>query len=342
MSTGTLVLFDDDMIAHDPGPGHPERPGRLRAIASRLSAHPIEGVSLQRPHEADLEDLLRVHTPAHVERIESGRGTDRRLDPDTMMSPGSAHAARLAAGAATEIVDALVGGTARNAFAFVRPPGHHAEPQRAMGFCLYDNVAVAAARAIAVHGLERVLVVDWDVHHGNGTQAIFESRRDVLVFDVHQSPLYPGTGELPEHGRGAGEGFQVNVPLLPGARDGDYTRVFSELLVPIADAFAPQLVLVSAGFDAHAADPLGGMRLSTELFAELCAAVNDIAHRHTGGRLALFLEGGYDLDALAESTHACLQVLAGASSPGVTGATTREGETGLRAAIDHHRRFWRV
>jgi acetoin utilization deacetylase AcuC-like enzyme len=342
MSTDTWVLFDEDMIEHDPGPGHPERPDRLHAIASQLSAHPIEGVRIERATACAIEDLERVHTPQHVERIEAARGSHRRLDPDTLMSPGSAHAARLAAGAAVQIVDALALGSARNAFAFVRPPGHHAEPHRAMGFCLFDNIAVAAARAIEVHGLSRVLVVDWDVHHGNGTQAIFESRRDVLVFDVHQSPLYPGTGELPEHGRGEGEGFQVNVPLLPGACDGDYRRVFTELLAPIADAYRPQLVLVSAGYDAHAADPLGGMRLSSELFAELCACVGDIAVRHADGRLALFLEGGYDLDALAESTHACLQVLAGASSPGVSGPTTEHGEAGLRGAIEHHRRFWRV
>jgi acetoin utilization deacetylase AcuC-like enzyme len=339
-SRDTLLIFDEDMIAHDPGPGHPESPARLRAIGEMLARRPVAGTRTVRAPEGDLHDIERVHGPRLVAQIEAARGQHATLDPDTHMSEGSAHAARLAAGAAVQAVDAVIEGTARNAFAFVRPPGHHAEPARAMGFCLYNNVAIAAARARAVHGVERVLIVDWDVHHGNGTQAAFYDAADVLFFSTHQFPFYPGTGALHEGGRGAGQGRTVNVPFSRAATDGDYVRVFDEVLTPIADAFAPQLVLVSAGFDAHARDPLGGMELSADGYAQLCDVVRGIAHRHAEDRLVLLLEGGYDLDALADSAHACVEILAGAAGPGLHGRPTLRGEETLRAVRSAQKPHW--
>jgi acetoin utilization deacetylase AcuC-like enzyme len=213
---------------------------------------------------------------------------------------------------------------AATAFALVRPPGHHAEADRAMGFCLFNNVAVAAAHAIAAYNLKRVLIVDWDVHHGNGTQHTFEIRRDVLFMSTHMWPEYPGTGDFEEVGRGDGAGFSVNVPLAYGMGDADYSAVFEQVLAPIANAYQPELVLVSAGFDAHEADPLGQMRVTARGFARLCALVKDVADRHARGRLALVLEGGYDLRGLAESVRACVDVCFDGS--GVTELDVRAGD----------------
>jgi len=336
----TLLLHDDAMIAHDPGRGHPERPERLRAIVDLLRARPIAGTRIVAPSPVPLEAALRVHTPAHVQRVSAARGKHASFDPDTHASPPSVDAAMLAAGAAVEAVDAVLDGRAKNAFALVRPPGHHAEPGRVMGFCLLNNVAIAAEHALARPGIERVLVIDWDVHHGNGTQAAFYGRRDVLFFSAHQYPFYPGTGALHEHGQGEGEGYTLNVPLPAGATDGDYRRMLADLLVPAADRFRPDLVLVSAGFDAHRLDPLGGMGLTEEGFADLCAVVKSIAEAHAGGRLVLVLEGGYDLLGLAQSVHACIAVLAGASAPGGSDVPSAVGDRALRRAVEHHRRFW--
>jgi acetoin utilization deacetylase AcuC-like enzyme len=336
----TLLFHDDAMIDHDPGRGHPERPERLRAIAEALRARPIAGTRLVAPTPAPLEAVLRLHTAAHVERVRAARGKRYAFDPDTHASPETVDAAFLAAGAAVDAVDAVLDGRARNAFALVRPPGHHAEPGRAMGFCFLNNVAIAAEHALARPEIERVLVVDWDVHHGNGTQAAFYGRRDVLFFSSHQFPFYPGTGALHESGQGEGEGYTVNVPLPAGAGDGDYRRMLADVLAPAAAEFRPDLVLVSAGFDAHRQDPLGGMVVTAEGFADVCAAVKAIADEHAKGRLVLVLEGGYDLEGLAESVHACIEVMAGASAPGGPDAPSTIGEGALRRAVEHHRRYW--
>jgi acetoin utilization deacetylase AcuC-like enzyme len=336
----TLLLHDDAMIEHDPGRGHPERPERLQAIVAKLRAQPVPGTRLVAPSPAPLEVALRVHTPAYVQRVSAMRGKRASFDADTHTSPASVDAAFLAAGAAVEAVEAVLDGRARNAFAFVRPPGHHAEPGRAMGFCLLNNVAIAAEHALARPGIERVLIVDWDVHHGNGTQAAFYGRRDVLFFSAHQSPFYPGTGALEEHGTGEGEGFTMNVPIAAEATDGDYRRMFADVVFPAADRFAPDLVLVSAGFDAHRRDPLGGMALSAEGFADLCATMKMIADAHAGGRLVLVLEGGYDLEGLADSAHACVQVLAGAAAPGGPATPSPVGGVALSRAVEHYRRYW--
>jgi acetoin utilization deacetylase AcuC-like enzyme len=236
-------------------------------------------------------------------------------------------------------VDEVMAGRARNAFALVRPPGHHAEPGRAMGFCFFNNAAIAA-EAARRNGAERVLVLDWDVHHGNGTQAAFWERGDVLYQSVHQYPYYPGTGAAHEVGRGAGEGFTVNCGLPGGATDADYEAIFHGLFLPIAQAFRPQLVLVSAGFDAHRDDPIGGMMLSERCFAAMCSAMKSLADSACEGRLVLLLEGGYSLEGLSQSVHACIEVLAGRGDSFPTGATTSDSQHALAQSRQALRPYW--
>ena len=269
------------------------------------------------------QELERVHTPAYVEHVLGTRGRSVRFDADTGTSPGSVTAAESAAGAAIEAVDSALAG--EPAFALVRPPGHHAEAAQAMGFCLFNNVAVAAAHAVS-KGLERVLIVDWDVHHGNGTQHIFEADNRVLFFSTHRSPFYPGTGHREERGRGAGQGHTHNVPLPAGCTDGDYAMAFDTLLTPVAEAFQPQLVLVSAGFDAHADDPIGGMRVSAEGFAWMCERVMQLR-----APTALVMEGGYELVGLARSAEACTRVLLGETGPETPTNRSSAGERQISA-----------
>ena len=258
--------------------------------------------------EATEAELLRVHTPEHLALLREVEGRTAQLDGDTATSPGSVRASRLAAGATLGAVEAVMRGQARNAFALVRPPGHHAVPDHAMGFCVLNNVAIAAEAALQ-EGAKRVLVLDWDVHHGNGTQDHFWKRGEVLYQSVHQYPFYPGSGDVEEIGGEAGAGFTVNCPLPPGQTDADYGALFHDVLLPVAEQFCPDLILVSAGFDAHAEDPLGGMRVTERGFAAMTTAVRDLATRVCGGRLVLALEGGYALGGLSRSVHACLEVL---------------------------------
>ena len=338
----TLLLMDDAMIEHSPGPGHPERPYRLRAISALISKTSIEGTVVESPPLVTREAVERVHPAVYVDRIDAADGHNVALDPDTHLSEGSVKVARMAAGAGVRAVDAIMAGEVDSAFAMIRPPGHHALPDRAMGFCVYNNVAIAAEHARSVHGLSRILIVDWDVHHGNGTQDIFYGRDDVLFFSTHQFPSFPGTGANRESGTGAGAGFTVNIPFSAGANDADLRRSFTEVLEPVAESFAPELVLVSAGFDAHRRDPLGELELSDEGFADLCASVKSIADEHAKGRLALLLEGGYDLEGLATSVVACTRVLAGETAPDLSGPFTTRGEAALRAAIAPHRERWKL
>jgi len=335
----TVLFVDDRCLDHDPGHAHPESPARLRAIREALERSPVEGCRAVEPTPATREQLVRVHDGLYVDSILALDGKSAELDPDTSVSPGSVQAALLSAGAAIEAATAVSTERARRAFSLARPPGHHAEPDRAMGFCLFGNVAVAAAHARATLGHERVLIVDWDVHHGNGTQSAFYERDDVLFFSAHRFPFYPGTGALEEAGRGKGEGFTVNAPLPPRLGDDDYAALFRELLVPIADAWRPDLVLVSAGFDPHEDDPLGGMAVTPEGFARLCSIVGQIADRHAGGKLALVLEGGYDLSGLAGSVSACIEVLAGAQVP-EAGPPSPRGRQAIDRAIAFHSRYW--
>ncbi|MBD8881573.1 MULTISPECIES: histone deacetylase family protein [Rhodanobacter] len=295
-------------LRHDNGPGHPETPARLTAVLRALDHDRYAALDRVEAPRASREQLLRVHTAAHVERMLAAvpEGETQRLDEDTALSPGSAEAALRAAGATVAAVDAVLdGGHVRRAFCAVRPPGHHATHEQAMGFCLFNNVAVAAAHALAAHGLKRVAIADFDVHHGNGTQDIFWREPRVLFASSHQMPLYPGTGHPEE--RGAGNIF--NRPLSAG--DGPY--LFRELwdgdLLPRLHAFKPQLVLVSAGFDAHQRDPIGNLCLGSEDYAWITAKLVDVANRHGDGRLVSTLEGGYDLAALAASAAAHVEAL---------------------------------
>ncbi|MFW5966989.1 MAG: histone deacetylase [Persicimonas sp.] len=333
------LLFDDRMLDHDTGRGHPERPDRLRAIREQLEEAGPDPIRWVSPEAADRAAIERVHDPEHVDRVEALRGASGQLDADTPVSPGTVEAAYLAAGAAVEAVEMVDTDPDVLPFALVRPPGHHAEEARSMGFCIFNNIAVAAAHSTEKLGYERVLVVDWDVHHGNGTHYSFYDRRDVLVFNTHRFPFYPGTGQLEETGRGDGAGYTVNVPLPPAMGDGDYAHAFETILEPIADEYEPDLVLVSAGFDSHRLDPLGGMNVTAEGFGALCTFVRDIARNHADGRLALFLEGGYDLSGLSQSVLRCIEVLAGTEYE-IEEEASREGQAAVARARRQHSNYW--
>jgi acetoin utilization deacetylase AcuC-like enzyme len=330
----TLVLTDPKFLDHDPGPDHAESPARLDAIMSELGRAPLAGVTIESPRAATDAEIEAVHSAGYRAKLAELDGQYADLDPDTALSPGSWQAATLAAGAAVGAVEAVLNGQAENAFALVRPPGHHARPNRAMGFCLLNNAAIAAQAARRA-GAERVLIVDWDVHHGNGTQEIFAARDDVLYMSVHQSPFYPGTGAATEVGSGAGRGATVNCPLPAHQTDADYGVVFHDLFLPVGRAFAPDLIIVSAGFDAHARDPLAEMRVTERGFAAMASALSELASSTCGGKLVLVLEGGYDLAALATSVRASLEVLTGRREDFPKGAGTEAIDAVLstRAAL---------
>jgi acetoin utilization deacetylase AcuC-like enzyme len=288
-------------LQHDPGPDHAERPARLRAVLQALDHDRFAALDRIEAPRATREQLLRAHSAAHVEHILTSapsEGGMYRLDEDTVMSSGSVEAALRAAGATVAAVDAVLSGPAQRAFCAVRPPGHHATRDQAMGFCLFNNIAVAAAHALAVHGLKRVAIADFDVHHGNGTQDIFERDPRVLFVSSHQSPLYPDSGHEDERG----VGNIVNGTLSPGAGSHEFRELWDSVLLPRLHAFKPQLVLVSAGFDAHRSDPLADIRLGQEDYAWITERLVALASTHAGGRLVSTLEGGYDLAALAAST----------------------------------------
>jgi acetoin utilization deacetylase AcuC-like enzyme len=304
-----LLGADDAYAAHDPGPGHPERVARLGAVADGVRTAGIDdAIAALEPRDATFDELCRVHEAGLLDRLEqlSARGGGR-IDADTAASAGSWDAARRAAGAGIAASEALERGDGTAAFLGVRPPGHHATGNRPMGFCLLNNVAVAAA-ALRARG-DRVVIVDYDAHHGNGTQDIFWTDPDVLYVSLHEWPLYPGTGRLDEIGGPGGEGATCNVPLPAGATGDVYLRAFDDVIGPAAERFAPDWVLVSAGFDAHRADPLTGLALSSGDYALLAARA--VALAPTPGRTIVFLEGGYDLDAIRDCVAATLPVLVG-------------------------------
>ncbi|MHC4402917.1 MAG: histone deacetylase family protein [Planctomycetota bacterium] len=308
----TGFLCDDVYLRHRTGPGHPERPERLTAIVKRLDESGLLSKLVRlEPAEASVERITAVHTARYVERVKQScaAGGGFLDSPDTPISERSYEAALAAAGGLLAAVDAVTAGEIRNAFCAVRPPGHHALADEAMGFCLFNNVAVAARYLQKRHKLAKILIIDWDVHHGNGTQAAFYDDPTVLYFSVHQYPFYPGTGREAERGVGPGHGFTINVPLPAGSGDEVYRKVFHETLDPAARRFDPDFVLVSAGFDAHEDDLLGGMRVTAEGFAELSRVVKRIADDCCDGRLVSVLEGGYGLEGLAASVEAHLRVL---------------------------------
>lgn len=343
------TVLDRRFLKHLPPEDHPEHPGRLEAIASLLE-RPAYGDRLVAlgARAAKKKDLLRVHTAAHVDRLAETAGTRVPLypDPDTYVTADSWDAARYAAGSTVSAVASVLEREVDAAFVFPRPPGHHAEADRTSGFCLLNNVAIAAAHAIDERGLERVLVLDWDVHHGNGTQHVFYDRRDVLYMSLHQFPYFPGTGAATEVGTAEGRGFNVNVPLPPGRGDRDYLAVFREVFLPIARAYRPELVLVSAGFDPYYLDPLGGMKVTTEGFGRMARMMVELAEETAKGRIAFVLEGGYHLEGLRDSVKWVLDVLMQdaawerAADPG--DAPTPEGRAAISRARQVQSSFWNI
>jgi acetoin utilization deacetylase AcuC-like enzyme len=327
-------------LEHDTGPGHPERADRLRAIERAISAAPLPGLVRREPGQATRAQLERVHDPAYVARLLALRGKCAQLDPETFVSPQTIDAALYAAGGAVAAVDAVLGGEDKAAFVLARPPGHHAERDVAMGFCFFNNVAIAACHAVEVYGLERVLALDWDVHHGNGTQRTFWERADVLTIDLHQNGLWPEqSGLLGEVGQGAGEGMMMNVPLVAGQGDEAYLAAFERVIEPVVDAYAPQLILVSAGFDAHVRDPLAQMAVSSAGYAAMAERVMALAQRHAEGRAVFVLEGGYDLEGVSQGTRACLDVLCGQRGRWESRAAAAR-VANVEAIRAHHARWW--
>jgi acetoin utilization deacetylase AcuC-like enzyme len=303
----TLLYTHEACLGHDPGPHHPESPARLEAVLAALAAPAFAKLERREAPAATMAQIALVHPSPFAERLLAAvpKQGYAALDADTVLSPGSGAAALRAAGAAIAAVDAVIASETRNAFCAVRPPGHHAEPRHAMGFCLFNNVAIAAQHARQVHGLARVAVVDFDVHHGNGTQAAFEDDANLFYGSTHQMPLYPGTGAASERG----VGNIVNVPLRPMSGSEEFRRAFTLTILPALDAFRPELVIVSAGFDAHRADPLAELMLVEADYAWCTERLLEIARAHAKGRVVSSLEGGYDLDALAASTAAHVAAL---------------------------------
>jgi len=312
MATG--FLYDERFLDHDAGAHHPERRERLSSTMAHLQAQAwFEELHRVAPRMADQDSIERVHSPDLVARARSTceQGLPFLDVMDVGVCKDSFDVALLAAGGAQELADRVVAGEVANGFALCRPPGHHAEHNQALGFCLFNNVAVAARYLQHEHGLDKILILDWDVHHGNGTQHTFEDDPSVLYVSTHQYPYYPGTGAHSETGVGAGAGATLNCPMPAAAGDEQYRLAFSEKILPKIDAFAPEFVIISAGFDAHVDDPLAEIRLSTEFFAWMSSRLMEIADKHCGGRLISLLEGGYNIDKLPLCIGEHLQVLAG-------------------------------
>jgi acetoin utilization deacetylase AcuC-like enzyme len=303
----TMLFTHPTCFEHDPGAHHPESPARLRAVIEALSGPAFSRLQRREAPEASIDDLSRVHPRRQVERILRAvpKSGHVGIDADTILSPGSGTAALHSAGAVVAAVDAVVGREADNVFCAVRPPGHHAEPERAMGFCLFNNVAIGALRACEGHRLARVAVIDFDVHHGNGTQAAFETDERLFYASTHQYPLYPGTGAASE----TGLGNIVNVPLRPMSGSTQFRAGVSQRILPALEAFRPQLILISAGFDAHKSDPLAQLLLDESDYVWITERLLEVADRHADGRLISALEGGYDLTALGASVAAHVRVL---------------------------------
>ena len=307
----TGIVMDPIYLKHEMGTYHPESPRRLEVIYGVIEDNGSK-LNLERvdPRPAEMDELGFNHSPKYVERIAGTAGKRSTfLDPDTSTCADSWDAASKAVGGLLNLVDAVVDEKIRNGFALVRPPGHHAEWDRAMGFCLFNNVAIAARYAMERHGMERIAIVDWDLHHGNGTQHSFYADPRVLFISAHQFPHYPGTGSLRETGRDEGEGHTVNIPFSPGAGDREYAAAFHYIVGPLFEAYKPELVLVSAGFDAHYRDPLGSMKLSEDGYEQMTQILMHLTAELCGGRLILTLEGGYDLTALSQSTGRIFECL---------------------------------
>jgi acetoin utilization deacetylase AcuC-like enzyme len=306
-----LFLYDEVMLQHDPGASHPDKPERLQRMVEVLRSVQMRGVSWEGIRPAARAWIERIHVPGYVDQVLRCRGQSGWLDPDTAYSPGSVEAVFAAVGASVQAVEAVVEGRCGSAIALVRPPGHHAEAATSMGFCLFNGVAIAARHAIEELGLQRVMIVDWDVHHGNGTMHSFWQDPKVFVFDIHQDGLWPGTGSIEDVGSGDGKMTTLNVPLPMREGEAAFLEVFTELLKPVARQYGPDLILVSAGFDALQEDPLGSLGMTIDGYAACTTVLCDLASELCGGRLAFVLEGGYDVQKSADAMLAVARVLTG-------------------------------
>jgi acetoin utilization deacetylase AcuC-like enzyme len=325
MATG--VVFSEEFKKHVTGQGHPESPARMDAVARALAAPSLsDKLQAVTPRPAEKEQILLVHWEHLYDEVQATASRDRTyLDSDTVASRDTAATAHLAVGGVLTAVEGVMEGKLSNAFAFVRPPGHHAKPDKAMGFCIFNNLAIGAKYALQRYKLQRVMIIDFDVHHGNGTQKAFYTSPEVLFVSLHQSPHYPGTGSLGEVGRDEGEGYTLNVPLAAGLADRDYLRILRDVVVPVGIEFNPELILVSAGFDAHRNDPLGGMLLSHDGYAAMTGEILRLARTTCEGRAVFALEGGYHLASLERSIVSVLGVMSGDTPPeiaDVDGAST--------------------
>jgi acetoin utilization deacetylase AcuC-like enzyme len=333
-------LVDDDLFLRHRAPyEHPEHPGRLAAIRDRIHNQGLDArCERVAARSATDEEIGRVHTPALVALVDETASHEfLQLDPDTYTCRDSARAARFAAGGLMDLCAGVASGKLGNGLALLRPPGHHAEAGRPMGFCLFNNAAVAARALQSAGKAEKILIVDWDLHHGNGTQHSFWEDASVLYFSTHQFPFYPGTGAVDETGGGAGRGYTVNVAWRGGMGDAEYLAAFDRVLLPVARVFAPDFVLVSCGFDAADGDPLGEMRLSSAGYAAMTSRLRELA----GGRLVLALEGGYNLDAISHAAEACLRVLLGEPPPALESRAPSTAATAvLDAVIRAQRPYW--
>jgi acetoin utilization deacetylase AcuC-like enzyme len=345
MRRKTAVLKDPLFLEHDPGYDHVESPERLSAIYQALDREEADAFFYPECEPASYADLAANHTPEHIDRVAETAGKQFDvLDPDTHTSPLSYEAAVLAAGAVITGLKLVASGQADNAAALVRPPGHHAEADRAKGFCLFNNIAIGARYGLKHLGMERIFILDWDLHHGNGTQHSFYDTDRVLYCSTHQYPHYPGTGSLKETGTGKGEGYTLNVPLPGGQTDQDFARIITELVAPVARQYRPDCIMVSAGYDTHVSDPLGGMAVTTTGFAGMTRILVDLAAELCDGRLVLALEGGYNLQGLADGVLASLHEMAGEGglSPAAFSALIQAKRPlpPLDAALGAAKKYW--
>jgi len=348
MLSKTGIVKDYTYLEHDPGSFHPETPRRLQAIYEMLESPDMKGKYVTiTPRLASQREIAMNHSESYVDLVAETSGKQYySLDPDTQTSARSYEAALLAAGGFCNAIDSVIEGTVDNAFALVRPPGHHAEHGRGAGFCIFNTIAIGARHAMKKHGIKRILIVDWDLHHGNGTQHSFYNEKGVLYFSTHQSPFYPGTGGLDETGRGDGLGYTINVPLRSGPGDAEFIRIFKRILEPVARRYKPEIILLSAGFDIYKGDTMGGMNVSASGFAYLTRILMDIAATHCRGRLIATLEGGYNVGGQAQSVKAVLKEMRGETVVSesylerIESGSSRSVERTIEKVIDQIEPIW--
>lgn len=350
MSLKTGIVKDYKYLRHEMGPFHPESPERLKAMYEMIEAPDMKGKFIEiEPRLATHEEIGMIHQSSYIDLVASTAGrAHTSLDPDTSTSPESYDIAKLAVGGMCNAIDSVVNGEVDNAFAFVRPPGHHAEANRAAGFCIFNNVAIGALHAIKNHSMEKILIIDWDLHHGNGTQHSFYDDPRIIYFSTHQYPFYPGTGGVKEIGRGKGEGYTINVPLRSGPGDSEYLKIFRQILQPVAVEFNPDMVMLSAGFDIYYKDPLGGMKVTPDGFGKLTRVLLDIANHCCGGKFVVTLEGGYHVAGIAESAKVVLNEMCGETCvteeelAKTAGKASSSIDVIIGTVIDQIKPFWPV